>query len=113
MVGADSICGEPPTPGLFSSEHGRLVKAAEGQGIIGGCALLICIMLVLEPRRMVPFAGLLAALEQIPNPRRRQGRRYPLPYLLLFSVGFTRFCGHCYAAEAADWNAAAFCSGVR
>ena len=28
-------------------------------------------------------------------------------------VGFTRFCGHCYAAEAADWNAAAFCSGVR
>lgn len=35
---------------------------------------------------MVPFAGLLAALEQIPDPRRRQGRRYPLPYLLLFSV---------------------------
>ena len=29
------------------------------------------------------------------------------------SLGFTRFCGHCYAAEAADWNAAAFCSGVR
>jgi transposase len=28
-------------------------------------------------------------------------------------LGFTRFCGHCYAAEAADWNAAAFCSGVR
>ena len=28
-------------------------------------------------------------------------------------VGFTRFCGHCYAADAADWNAAAFCSGVR
>ena len=26
---------------------------------------------------MVPFAGLLAALEQIPDPRRRQGRRYP------------------------------------
>ena len=35
---------------------------------------------------MVPFAGLLAALEQIPDPRRRQGRRYPLPHLLLFSV---------------------------
>ena len=28
-------------------------------------------------------------------------------------VSFTRFRGHCYAAEAADWNAAAFCSGVR
>ena len=35
---------------------------------------------------MVPFAGLLAALEPIPDPRRRQGRRYPLPHLLLFSV---------------------------
>jgi DDE_Tnp_1-associated len=35
---------------------------------------------------MVPFAGLLAALEQIPDPRRRQGRRYPLVPLLLFSV---------------------------
>ncbi len=35
---------------------------------------------------MVPFAGLLAALEEIPDPRRSQGRRYPLPHLLLFSV---------------------------
>jgi hypothetical protein len=35
---------------------------------------------------MVPFAGLLAALEQISDPRRRQGRRYPLAHLLLFSV---------------------------
>jgi hypothetical protein len=35
---------------------------------------------------MVPFAGLLAALEGIPDPRRRQGRRYPLARLLLFSV---------------------------
>ena len=35
---------------------------------------------------MVPFAGLLAALEQIPDPRRRQGRRYGLAPLLLFSV---------------------------
>ena len=43
------------------------------------------ITLVLEAA-MVPFAGLLAALEQIPDPRRRQGRRYPLARLLLFSV---------------------------
>jgi hypothetical protein len=35
---------------------------------------------------MVPFAGLLAALEGIPDPRRPQGRRYPLAHLLLFSV---------------------------
>jgi DDE_Tnp_1-associated len=35
---------------------------------------------------MTPFAGLLAALEGIPDPRRRQGRRYPLAHLLLFSV---------------------------
>jgi hypothetical protein len=42
-------------------------------------------MPLLEPA-MVPFAGLLAALEQIPDQRRRQGRRYPLAHLLLFSV---------------------------
>src|SRR3954451_5477640 len=35
---------------------------------------------------MVPFAGLLAALEQIPDPRRRQGQRYSLTPLLLFAV---------------------------
>src|SRR4051794_10250417 len=35
---------------------------------------------------MVPFAGLLAALDRIPDPRRAQGKRYPLAPLLLFSV---------------------------
>src|SRR3954453_269551 len=35
---------------------------------------------------MVPFAGLHAALEQIPDPRRRQGQRYSLAPLLLFAV---------------------------
>ena len=28
-------------------------------------------------------------------------------------VAFTRLHGHCYAADAAAWNAASFCSGVR
>src|SRR4051794_17364236 len=36
-------------PGLCGSEHGRLVKAAEGRGIIGGRAPLTGITLVLEP----------------------------------------------------------------
>src|SRR4051812_6677422 len=35
---------------------------------------------------MVPFAGLLAALQEIPDPRRRQGRRYGLAPLPLFAV---------------------------
>ena len=35
---------------------------------------------------MVPFAPLLSALAEIPDPRRPQGRRYPLAHLLLFSV---------------------------
>ena len=35
---------------------------------------------------MVPFAALLAALRTIPDPRRAQGRRYPLAHLLLFSI---------------------------
>ena len=34
----------------------------------------------------MPFAALLSALEGIPDPRRAQGTRYPLPHLLLFSV---------------------------
>lgn len=35
---------------------------------------------------MVPFCRLLAALSEVPDPRRAQGKRYPLPYLLLFTV---------------------------
>src|ERR687898_1272871 len=35
---------------------------------------------------MAPFAALLAALRTIPDPRRAQGKRYPLAHLLLFSV---------------------------
>ena len=35
---------------------------------------------------MVPFSRLLSALKAIPDPRRAQGKRYPLDYLLLFTV---------------------------
>lgn len=35
---------------------------------------------------MVPFFRLLSALRDIPDPRRAQGKRYPLDYLLLFIV---------------------------
>src|SRR3954468_5721583 len=35
---------------------------------------------------MAPFAGLLAALQEIPDPRRPQGQRYGLAHLLLFAV---------------------------
>ena len=35
---------------------------------------------------MVPFSNLLAALQDVPDPRRAQGKRYPLPYLLMFTV---------------------------
>lgn len=35
---------------------------------------------------MVPFSNLLAALKEIPDPRRREGQRYPLAPLLLFTV---------------------------
>jgi hypothetical protein len=35
---------------------------------------------------MVPFSHLLAALADIPDPRRAQGKRYPLPYMLMFTV---------------------------
>ena len=35
---------------------------------------------------MVPFSRLVEALSALPDPRRAQGKRYPLPYLLLFTV---------------------------
>lgn len=35
---------------------------------------------------MVPFSHLMTALADIPDPRRAQGKRYPLPYLLMFTV---------------------------
>lgn len=34
----------------------------------------------------MPFAVLLAALAEVPDPRRAQGQRYSLRHLLLFSV---------------------------
>ncbi len=35
---------------------------------------------------MALFSRLLAALQDVPDPRRAQGKRYPLPHLLLFMV---------------------------
>ena len=35
---------------------------------------------------MVPLSRLLTALSDVSDPRRAQGKRYPLPYLLLFTV---------------------------
>ena len=35
---------------------------------------------------MVPFSNLLVALGDVRDPRRAQGKRYPLPYLLMFTV---------------------------
>ena len=35
----------------------------------------------------MPFATLLAALAEVPDPRRAQGQRYSMRHLLLFSDG--------------------------
>jgi hypothetical protein len=35
---------------------------------------------------MVRFSNLLVALQDVPDPRRAQRKRYPLAYLLLFTV---------------------------
>jgi len=41
---------------------------------------------LMEGTMGVPFSNLLAALADVPDPRRAQGKRYPLPHLLLFTV---------------------------
>jgi hypothetical protein len=35
---------------------------------------------------MVPFSRLLTALSEVPDPRRAEGKRYPLAPLLMFTV---------------------------
>jgi hypothetical protein len=35
---------------------------------------------------MVPFSRLLTALSEVPDPRRAEGKRYPLAPLLLFTM---------------------------
>ena len=35
---------------------------------------------------MVPFSNLLTALQDVADPRRAQGKRYPLPHLLMFTA---------------------------
>ncbi len=35
---------------------------------------------------MAPFSRLLTALQDVPDPRRAQGKRYSLPHMLLFTV---------------------------
>jgi hypothetical protein len=47
---------------------------------------------------MVPFSNLLAALQDVTDPRRAQGQPYPLAPLLLFTVlallsGAKSYCG--------------------
>ena len=48
----------------------------------------------------MPFAFLLTALAEVPDPRRAQGQRYSMSHLLLFSVlavltGATSYIGGC------------------
>jgi hypothetical protein len=42
---------------------------------------------------MIPFSRLLDALSEVPDPRRAEGRRYPLAPLLLFTVRFCQLSG--------------------
>src|SRR3954451_19738671 len=72
--------------GLFGAGHEAFVRAGIGDWRIVAARAPLTGTNRRAGAVMVPFAGLLAALEGIPDPRRRQGRRYPLAPLLLFSV---------------------------
>src|SRR3954454_5849936 len=78
--------GYRPRPGLFGAGHEAFVRAGIGDWRIVAARAPLTGTNRRAGAAMVPFAGLLAALEGIPAPRRRQGRRYPLAPLLLFSV---------------------------
>src|SRR3954466_7733607 len=72
--------------GLFGAGHEAFVRAGIGDWRIVAARAPLTGTKRRAGAALVPFAGLLAALEGIPDPRRRQGRRYPLAPLLLFSV---------------------------
>lgn len=55
---------------------------------------------------MVPFSHLLAALADVPDPRRRQGKRYPLPHLLMFTVLALLSGARSYLASSRFWSSA-------
>src|SRR4051794_1019618 len=84
-------------PGLCGSEHGRLVKAAEGRGIIGGRAPLTRLTLVLEPpwcrspTRSPPWT-------RSPTPAPPRDRATPLP---------TSCCSRCWPSPRGPPPAAA------
>ena len=69
----------------------------------------------LEALLFPPASG--AAVEDRPQPDwawvHRELRRPNVTLSLLWEVALPHFHGHCYAADAAVWNVAAFCSGVR
>jgi hypothetical protein len=79
------IVGPGASPGLFGSEPELLMRARFAGRDRRRAWAVEGHTLILEAA-MVPFAGLLAALQQIPDPRRRQGQRYSLAHLLLFAV---------------------------
>ncbi len=64
------------------------------------------------PAVLVATVAATGAMAQEYYPRGHHQRR-ELRDRLRANVAFTRYHGHCYAADAAGWNAAAFCSGVR
>jgi hypothetical protein len=66
------------TPGEFSASH-------HPEGPSPG-SLKNITPLTFDEVTMMPFASLLAALGEIRDPRRPQGRRYTLAHLLLFSI---------------------------
>ena len=55
---------------------------------------------------MLPFSNLLAALADVPDPRRAQGKRYPLPHLLLFTVLALLSGASPTAASSRFWSSA-------
>jgi predicted transposase YbfD/YdcC len=57
------------------------------------------------PPVTVPAPALLAAFAQVPDPRRRQGTRYPLPALLALAVAAI-LANHTSLLAIAEWGAA-------
>jgi hypothetical protein len=55
---------------------------------------------------MVPFSRLLTALRDVTDPRRAQGKRYPLPHLLLFTVLALMSGARSYRGIITSWTSA-------
>ena len=115
MIDGDD-CSVTVSAARVSSLQGRLPLAGHHRGQVGAPHLIDPLggdRAVVGPRAVRPSGTLVRQQAILAHEPQNAASAMRMRAKRSRALGFTRFCGQCYAADAADWNAAAFCSGVR